>query len=296
VRWTLDFLGAWGDDASLIVEENIIVNVDAFDGQLHWYPFLSPIDAGWRAMLGACSDVAVKGGKPMWALVAVRIPRWYMGDVYRDFLRGASGFCREMGCKIIGGDTDVAEGDGFRASVFVAGPARRYVGRRGARPGDFVLSTGAFGIGAVLYRGYKGGCYAKAVRAFRRPRLPDLEPWLRVLSTATSSIDNSDGLAVSLHLLAEASNVGIVVEDVPLHPLLVECGGDAEDALYFSGEEYQFIYTVPREEVDEALSAMGGFVIGRVVDGKGVRLYSGERVERRGWIGGEGYSGSRGDP
>lgn len=290
MRWILSFLDIEEEDASLLQGREVIVNVDAFDGDLHWYPFLSPLDAGWRAMLGAWSDVAVKGGKPLWALISTRIPLEYSDKVYKAFLHGANEFCRNVGCRIVGGDTDVTGRGSFRASIFVAGPAVRYVRRSGASPGDVIISTGAFGLSSVLYRYKNGRCFVEAVDAFRRPQPLGFASWEKVLPHITSSIDNSDGLAVSLHLLAESSSVGIILDDVPLHPLLVRCGGDIYDALYLSGEEYQFIYTVPRGIADYAVSTTGGFVIGRVVEGKGVRMYDGRVIERRGWVGGAGYT------
>ena len=58
---------------------------------------------------------------------------------------------------------------------------------------------------------------------------------------ATSSIDSSDGLAISLHWLSQASNTGIVVNKLPTYPELESYLNSFDtimDITMFGGEEY----------------------------------------------------------
>lgn len=291
IRFLVERLSLAEDDASLIRGENFVVNVDAFDGEMHWYSFLGPFEVGWRATLSSVSDVLVKGAVPRWVLLSVRVPEWYDESIYRGVVEGAAGFCGGAGCEIVGGDTDVVGYGPFRVEVTVLGSVLKYVSRRGARPGDVVLSTGPFGLSWAMYRLWSGEdvCGLSYLREYGRGELVEADKWLSVVPYVTAAIDNSDGLALSLHYLSEASKVGILLENVPLHPAIKGCGGGLREALYFSGEEYQFVFTVPGGSVDRVLDLLGGYVIGRVVEGGGVRMADGNPVERRGWVGGEGY-------
>ncbi|MFN3622289.1 MAG: thiamine-phosphate kinase, partial [Nitrososphaerales archaeon] len=164
--------------------------------------------------------------------------------------------------------------------------------------------TGDFGYtGAGLYalskygrvsRGFVG----KAISAVLKPKPPlELGLMLAERRLMSSSIDSSDGLALSLYSLSEASRVKIVVYDLPvakgLHKFAEENGLSWEELVFYSGEEYEIVFTTPEDKLDEIkrLSKSLGRrikVIGRVERGKPVVEYitlSGKKIlERRGWI------------
>ena len=147
----------------------------------------------------------------------------------------------------------------------------------------------------ILLEGYppvKG--WRRALNAAYRPSLIDPSVWLELLPSVSSAIDSSDGLAMSLVQLADASGVKIVLDEVPISGVALraseEWGLDPlELALYEGGEEYAFIFTL-REEVD---LPRGFSVVGRVLEGKGVYVKSSKglvRVEPRGWVHGRGWT------
>ncbi|MGK2230552.1 MAG: thiamine-monophosphate kinase, partial [Methanobacteriota archaeon] len=95
---------------------------------------------------------------------------------------------------------------------------------------------------------------------------------------ATAMTDISDGVAVGAHNIADASGVGIALDGAL--PLV---DGAREDDVYV-GEDYELLFTLPREAVDEAREAVGETgitVVGEVVE-DGVRL-DGEPLRRRGY-------------
>ena len=65
-------------------------------------------------------------------------------------------------------------------------------------------------------------------------------------------IDISDGLAVDLHHLGDASGVGIVLHDVP-----VAEGASPDDALA-GGDDYELLFTAPDPDAVEAAFAETG--------------------------------------
>ena len=111
---------------------------------------------------------------------------------------------------------------------------------------------------------------------------------------ATSSIDSSDGLAISLHWIAQASNIGIVINNLPIHPELKSSLESFETILeitMFGGEEYELIFTIPPSNLGKIEQIFkknncNFFVIGECVDSQGVFVSQNEilsPVPMRGW-------------
>jgi len=284
------------DDAQAIPlgEAFLVVNVDVFDEATDWLPGMSPRDAGWKATVSALSDVLVKGGRPLGVLVALGLPE--EAEFHEQLLEGISEACREYSVRVWGGDT------GRSATTYLSmtavGVAEKLCPRGGARPGDVLLCTGEVGVTSVAYKVLLEGFepledMSRVLERAYRPRLPPQAFWLSAVPYVTSSIDDSDGFALSLHHLARASRAKIVVEHVPISgELALACGRwglDAlELALYEGGEEYNFIFTVGPDDLEavEALAGVHGlkiYRVGRVEEGSGVFLEDGRAVEARGW-------------
>jgi len=111
----------------------------------------------------------------------------------------------------------------------------------------------------------------------------------------SASMDSSDGLAWSLHELARMSNVGFVVDCVPVADEVrrfAEFNGlDALELALHGGEEYELVVTVkPKRWADAemAVKVAGGLLlpIGKATRDRQVILeVNGEKVpvEARGW-------------
>jgi len=278
----------------------MVFNVDCFDGASDLLPGMRLRDAGWTALVMALSDVFAKGAEPLGCLLGLSLPSSYREAEVVELLKGLGEAASHYGVGFWGGDTGFS--DSLHISVFAAGAAERVVPRSGARPGDLVVTTGVYGVTSAAFKYLLGrglepcrGLDSLLHRTYRPS--PDLRAWLRVTKYLSSSIDCSDGLAMSLHLLAEESGVGIILERVPLDPVAEEClrgwGFDpVSEALYSGGEEFELIGTISpelwkaarREAAEVGLDLR---VIGRVVEEGGVFLEAtGGRVEvkKRGWV------------
>ena len=77
---------------------------------------------------------------------------------------------------------------------------------------------------------------------------------------STSSMDSSDGLAISLYDLSRSSNVGFRIENLPITP---EANKFAElhrlnpdNLVLYGGEEYELVFTIDPEKIDNAKIAL----------------------------------------
>jgi thiamine-monophosphate kinase len=297
------------DDAGVVRlpgGESLVVSVDSVVEGVHFdLSFCAPSDVGWKALMQALSDLAAMGASPVGALIALGLPGDRSVDVDVGFededesgaeargggelalgvTDGVAEASAASGCPIVGGDVSSAEQLVLAVTVLGTVPGGGApVSRSGARPGDVVLVTGPCGGSAAGLRELRARePEADARRAYRRPvaRLAEGDEMRR--GGAHAMIDVSDGLALDLHRLADASGVGFALDDVP-----VAAGATFEEALG-GGEDYELLVAVAESDV-EALEAsfdeMGlrePVHVGRIVEDPELRVLGTSPLERLGW-------------
>jgi thiamine-monophosphate kinase len=120
-------------------------------------------------------------------------------------------------------------------------------------------------------------------QAYRRPLARLREGQVARLNGAHAMIDVSDGLALDLHRLADASGVGFRLDQVP-----VAVGSTLEDALG-GGEDYELLLTVGADDADALVTAFEReglrlpVRVGTVMADPALRLFADGPLERLGW-------------
>jgi thiamine-monophosphate kinase len=281
------------DDAGVVATpggESLVVSVDSVVEGVHFdLAFCSPSDVGWKALMQALSDLAAMGAVPLGALIALGVPVDRSGEGGEELALGVTDGVAEAtvasGCPVVGGDVSSAGELVVSVTVLgtVAGGAAP-VSRSGARPGDVVLVTGPCGGSAAGLRELRAGAsHADARRSYRRPvaRLGEGEAARR--GGARAMIDVSDGLALDLHRLADASGVGFSLDDVP-----VAAGATFDEALG-GGEDYELLVTMVAGDVDALVAEFDEaglrepVRLGRIVEDPALRVLGTSPLERLGW-------------
>jgi thiamine-monophosphate kinase len=268
----------------------------------------------------ALSDLAAMGASPVGALIALGLPGERDVDVDVDvgseggaaqatvgvgtrggpelalgLTDGVAEASAATGCPVVGGDVSSAAQLVVAVTVLgtVAGGGAP-VSRSGAVPGDVVLVTGPCGGSAAGLRELQAvqldaqanrdeHSEADARYAYRRPVARLDEGDVARQRGAHAMIDVSDGLALDLHRLADASGVGFSLEDVP-----VAAGATFEEALG-GGEDYELLVAVGEADVDaleDAFDAAGlrePIRLGRIVEDPELRILGTSPLERLGW-------------
>ncbi len=277
------------DDAGLLEVPgggSLVVSVDSVvDGVHVELGLCSPGDVGWKALMGALSDLAAMGARPLGALVALTVPEGEGdGSMTVAVMEGVAEAGVASGCPIIGGD--LTSGPVLVVSVTVIGTTDGGdpVTRAGAQAGDVVMITGPCGGSAAGRRALRSGSTVGAViEAYRRPVARLGEGVAARLAGATAMIDVSDGLALDLHRLADASNVGFSLDTVP-----VVDGATVDDALG-GGEDYELLLTIAAtriEEFERACETRGlqhPVQIGVIGSSIATRTCEGHEMPRNGW-------------
>jgi thiamine-monophosphate kinase len=205
---------------------------------------------GHKSLAVNLSDLAAMASRPIAAIVSLVLPRSDGLQIAKQLYDGMLPLAERFDVAVAGGDTNSWDGR-LVISVTAIGelPARGPLTRSGAKAGDAIIVTGAFG-GSILSRHL------------------DVEPRVREALLLHeryqlhAGIDVSDGLALDLSRLCTESGCGAVVEldAVPIHEdarRLAAQKADGRTALEHAlgdGEDFELILAVPTDDAERMLS------------------------------------------
>lgn len=243
-----------GDDAAVLQPPGglMLLATDAVVAGVH--ADLSVVgmdDLGWKALAVNVSDLAAMGGRPLHAVVAVAgPPTTELDPLYRGLAEAAD----EYGCPVVGGD--LANAVQLVVAVAVTGTTDGHpaVLRSGARPGHHVYVTGPLGGSAAGLAALRTGGSpeaAQVINAHRRPLARVKEGQAVRDGGGSAMIDVSDGLAIDVGRLADASSVGVALDQVPV------AQGAALEAALGGGEDYELLFCAPGDDVVTTFTGRG---------------------------------------
>lgn len=290
------------DDVALI-DKGIVIKSDMLVASTDVPSGMKPWQAARKSIVSCISDLAAKGVRPHAAVISLGIPK--SSSTWRPVIEGlAEGFAiasNEFGVKIVGGDTNEA-GELVIDCTMIGFPRFKVPTRNGAKPGDFVIISGAFGFApaglAILLQDANAitvnSSFRKhAVKSVLEPH-PRQSFGLALARYFSSSIDSSDGLAVSLYELASQSEgVDIIIYGIPavegLDKFAEENSLDKHELVFHGGEEYEIVATVSHTKIRQAEAAarkagVSLHVIGRVQRGSGNVFVRNKLLENRGYM------------
>jgi len=295
----------FGDDVSACDLGNgnlVILKTDMLVDKTDVPPQMSLWQAARKAVVMNASDFAAKGVKPLAILVSLGLPASMTKKEIVDIGAGLNAGAKEYGAFILGGDTNEASDVVVSLSVFGTARREELMLRSGANVGDVVAVTGLFGKTSaglkILINGLKApkGIRGALVDSILTPHARlDEGLALSHSGAVTASIDSSDGLAWSLHELAKASNVGFLINNLPISKETAKFAEinklDSVGLTLYGGEEYELVLAIEPRSWDRAKKAVrdaGGKLrqIGKTIPEKKLVLeVKGRRtpIEPRGW-------------
>jgi thiamine-monophosphate kinase len=301
-----------GDDAAVLEiggDKDLVISTDVSVENVHFRTDVQPADEiGHRAMTGALSDLAAMGSTGIAAFVALHAPPDTEVDFIRELYRGMERVARPFGVQVAGGDT-VSGPLALDITVVGSVPRGRAVLRSGASEGDRLFVSGELGRSEAGRRLRSGETASGVPARFRstaesghrapQPRFDVAELLMRLPRRPTAMIDVSDGLAIDLRRLCEASDVGCSVdaETVPVDDaarFIAEAEGrDPWTLALEGGEDWELLFAIGADgvrDLEEAARRAGLAVsaVGRIVprrDGMTLTREDGSRRElpRSGW-------------
>ncbi len=281
-----------GDDGAVVrlSEGQYVFVQDAIVEHVHFeFSFIKPYYLGKKAVYVNVSDVLSMGALPQYLLITIGIPMAMTKAQILEIYRGISAAAKEFNITMLGGDTVSVHSD-FFMDVSMTGRlvVDDYLGRNKVKKGDMVGVTGYLGESAYgLYILKQGGDIKtrglkRFVNRYINPR-PPYELWNELIKSGITNgmMDISDGLIIDLERMMDESkkSARIFMEEIPIPPILK--GSSMEELALSGGEDYQFLFTFPRDRlpVIENIKRKGYHVsvIGEVRDGRGVKVIQGGR-------------------
>lgn len=290
-----------GDDAAVVAQPDgrLVLSTDAVVAGVHAdLSLVTAKDLGWKALTATVSDIGAVGARPRYAVVSFCIPP---GADVEGLAAGVASASARWACAVVGGDVTSASQlvvSAAAAGVLV-GPAPPVL-RSGASPGDHLVVTGPLGASAAGLRLLREAARlpeaarssdpcspgvrpedAALVDAHRRPMARVDEGVVARAAGATAMMDISDGLAIDVHRMADASRVGVALDAVP-----VADGATEEEALG-GGEDFELVVATPDPDALAAAFAAAGLRtpirIGRCTADPRDRTLGGRPLERMGF-------------
>lgn len=272
-----------GDDCALLdlpAAQQLAVSTDTLVAGVHFPAVCDPSLLGQRSLAVAASDLAAMGATPIGFTLALTLPE-VSAPWLQAYAEGLNRMARHCGLSLIGGDTTRGPLS-ITMTVFGRVARGQALLRSGAQVGDLLCVGGELGNAAgalplVLGERQVEADLAGPLLAHYWSPSPQFALGQALLGKATAALDISDGLLADCGHIAKASRRALEVNlaQVPVSPALQGFLGPeaARQAALIGGDDYVLAFTLPPAQLS-SLRAAGApvHVVGRVLDGEGVRL------------------------
>jgi thiamine-monophosphate kinase len=235
-----------------------------------------------KSIVSCVSDLSAKGIKPPYmSMISLGIPAGYSKVDLLELVKGFKKSSREFGVEFIGGDTNEASELIIGCALIGFSKSGNIPTRNGAKPGDYIVVSGTFGYPSAGLEILTRGAIAREVfrnRAISSVMSPKPQQKFGTFLTRylSSSIDSSDGLAISLYELALRSKVDFFVSITPMARGIMQFVTenkflDFHELIFHGGEEFHIVATVSRQNLKRAKNMARKQKLKLIVIGKASR-------------------------
>lgn len=204
------------DSARRLNTANQLVTTDLLVEGVHFSLKYSTLaEVGARALSVCLSDISAMGGEPVFAFGVLGVPAGTVVGEVDDLLSGVAQCAKDYGVTLAGGDT-VSAPQWIIGFTIIGNVRGTGLTRANAKPGDTIWHSGQLGLSqAGLHKLHAGESSRsdRCITAHLSPRPQfGLGKFLHNQGLATACLDLSDSLSQCAMQLAEASDVGLLLD------------------------------------------------------------------------------------
>lgn len=280
-----------GDDAAVINcgDDYLVLTSDMLVENIHFDLTYTPLNlVGYKSVVVNLSDVYAMNAIPQQITVSLAFSNRFSVEALEDLYQGIKKACLDYGVDLVGGDTNSSL-KGLYISITAVGrvPKTRVTYRNTAQVNDAICVTGNLGaayLGLQLLEREKQVYLAnpqmqptfddqtELVRKTLYPsaRKDIIEQLAKLDIVPTAMMDISDGLSSELLHISKQSNVGTMIyeEQIPIteqtYNQAVEFEIDPLNVALSGGDEYELLFTVHPDDLDNVLSIPDVHHIGNI--------------------------------
>lgn len=264
---------------------NLISTTDMLIQSKHFPDKMSYFQMGFKAVTVNVSDLAAMGAKPLGFLLSIAIPKDLKVKDFKEIIRGVKVACEFYEIPLIGGDTNEA------SEIIINGTALGLntdsLMKNTYKKNDLIAITGNIGLAALGFYSDNSKYRENILKPIARIKEG------RILKEygATSATDITDGLASELYEMFNGMGMLIYEDKLNISPEFKQTASDSGldylDLVLYFGEDFELLFTIPKNKVEDLKNKIDFTVIGEVTDSSQIsmKLSNGEikKIEKKGY-------------
>jgi len=249
-----------GDDDCAIVDiggNYLAITTDMVHETTDFPSEMKPEEMGFMTIAVNLSDLSSCGADPTFCLLSAGLPGEMEKNILERIVDGVIECLRRYGVTLIGGDVDYHEELTLSATAIGIFPEGRFLTRKGAEEGDYVYVTGTLGAAEYILERLRNNETREEIGNIEllfKP-VPKVQEGRDILTSGLGKCmtDISDSLAISLHDLSRASNVGFEIykDHLPIFEEAVSFYGmeRAIELSLYGGGDFQLLFTSEKKDL-----------------------------------------------
>ena len=243
-----------GDDCAHLEDLGIVISQDSLVEGVHFNKkIMTPYQTGYKSIMANLSDIAASGAIPCYMTISISLPKDLTQEEIAEYYEGCKFALKDLDVEIVGGD--ITGSDKLYISICIIGKTegRRISSRSNAKVGHKIITSGLHGSSAAGLRILMDNLEPDKdlIKAHLMPmaQLDFSKQIAEQIEEDYAMMDTSDGLFDALYKIAQASNCTMSVdfERILYDPKIKEYFEDYKDLIFYGGEDYQLVATVPVE-------------------------------------------------
>jgi len=246
---------------------------------------IKPESLGWKLISVNVSDIVACGGFPKWCNITIGLPKDIKIEYIENIYTGIKKALKYYKFNLIGGNTTKSKE--LILDLFIVGSTDKFISRSTNKVGDTIyisdyVGLSRAGLELLLMDKEKYEDFELELIKHHTEPIARIDLVETIKKFATSCIDISDGLVSDLFHLVEKNGNGILIENIPIHPLLKRyCEKYQKNPIeyvLYGGEDYQLAFTVNSQDTFKISKNL--LKIGKIIEEEGIFLKKDGKVNR----------------